>query len=149
MAKKKTVKKTAYKPKYAPGEATCGTLEKPEGWSDKLFKTWLAQRSLLARRMVLNEARANPFTFKDENGFVPSLEPLPPPYCPGQPAINDRSQVWYDKQVKERQEWLERIKQRDKEEGERQAARIKLLKQEREERERLEHEGVRKRIESA
>lgn len=140
MATKKTKKKSVYKPKYAPGEATCGELSKPEGWTDNLYKTWLAQKTQLARKLVINDARASPKRYADPDGTLPALEPLPA-IVDGLPqAVVDRSQRFYDHQVKEREEWLQRIREREAKDGEEQKAKLaKLIK----EREAAEREGER------
>lgn len=123
MAKKKT-KKTLPVRKYKPGTASI-VPEKPEGWTDNLFATWLRQRTTLARRLVVNEARANPSQFKDADGSVPQLEPLP-----GTQIYTDRNQVWYDKTAKEREAWLARIKEQEIEDGKRQKERIEKIQRE-------------------
>lgn len=138
MAKKKKVVRP--KLKYPPGEATCGTLTKPDGWTTTLWRTWLGQRSLLARKLVLNEARGNPYSFRDPDGSVPTLEPYPARVNGIPASAIDKGQGFYDHQVKEREEWLARIKARETEDRARQDARLKQLQKEREERERLESE---------
>lgn len=141
MAKKKKTK-VVFKRKYASGEATCGELTKPERWTDNLFKTWLAQKTQLARRLVINEARITPSRFADPDGTLPALEPLPA-IIDGLPqAVADRNQRFYEKQQQEREAWLARIKEREIKDGEIQKARVEKLQREREERVREEQEKI-------
>lgn len=138
MASRKKTKKPVYKPKYAPGEATCGELTKPEGWTDNLFRTWLRQRTQLARKLVINEARVRPKQFADEDGTLPALEPLPAIIDGVPQAVAERNQRFYDHQQKQRQEWLDRIAERERLDAEAQRARLAKAIKEREERERIE-----------
>lgn len=137
MATKKTKKKTPWKPKYAPGEATCGELTKPQGWTNELFQTWLRQRTHLARNLVINEARCAPKRFADPDGTLPALEPLPAIINGVPQAVAERHQRFYDHQQKEREEWLRRIKEAEEADGKLQRARLEKAIKEREERERL------------
>lgn len=136
MATRKKTKKTPWKPKYAPGEATCGELTKPEGWTNELFQVWLRQRTHLARTLVINEARCAPKRFADPDGTLPALEPLPALVNGIAEAAAERNQRLYDQQQKEREAWLARIKEAEEADGKLQRARLEKAIKEREERER-------------